>query len=287
MSAPQEIKNIKRLGIIAGGGKLPAYLLNVCKNKGIRAYIVALKGQCDETEIKNYPKEQILWADLGAASRVIGFFEQNEVKNLVLIGSVKRPSLSQIKPDFKAIQILSRIGFKALGDDGLLRALKTELEGEGFAVRAIQDFCDKLLMPRGVLGDYESAPEDKTTIDLGIHTSQEIGAMDIGQSVIVQDGLVIGVEGVEGTDALIKRCAFLLKPEAGAGILVKTCKPQQDKALDLPTIGVDTVQNAYESGLKGIVLQAGYTLLVDPKSIAEYANKYKMFVVGVDIAPVS
>ncbi|MCK5383988.1 MAG: UDP-2,3-diacylglucosamine diphosphatase LpxI [Alphaproteobacteria bacterium] len=287
MSAPQEIINIDRLGIIAGGGNLPAYLLSVCENKGIKAYVVVLNGQCDEDRIKDLPQEQTLWANLGSAGKIIDFFKQNDITDLVLIGSVMRPALSQIKPDMKAIQILSRIGFKALGDDGLLSAIKSELEREGFVVRAIQDFCDKLLMPRGVLGDYENAPEDEATIELGIRTSQEIGALDIGQSVIVQDGLVIGVEGVEGTDNLIKRCFPLLKPGARGGILVKTCKPQQNTSLDLPTIGVDTIQNAYESGLKGIVLQAGYTLLVDPKSIAEYANKYSIFVVGVDITQIS
>jgi len=287
MSAPQEITKIDKLGIIAGGGHLPAYLLNVCKNKGIKVYFAALNKQCDEIPIKNHPKDQTFWADLGGVGKIIDFFKQNNVTNLVMIGHVKRPTLSQLKPDFKAIQILSRIGFKSLGDSGLLSALKEELEKEGFTMRAIQDFCDKLLMPRGVLGDYESSPEDQATIELGIRKSQEIGEQDIGQSVIVQDGQVIGIEDAQGTDALIKRCSSLLKSNARGGILVKTCKPQQDTALDLPTIGVDTIQNAHNAGLKGIVLQANYTLLVDPKSIAEYANKYRIFVIGIDITSFS
>jgi hypothetical protein len=287
MSAPQEIEHIKKLGIIAGGGLLPAYLLDVCSRKGISVHIAALHGQCDQTLIKEHPENQTLWADLGNAGKIINFFKKNEISDLVMIGSVKRPTLSQIKPDLKAIQILSQIGFKALGDNSLLSALKGELEKDGFTVRAIQDFCDKLLMPRGILGDYKTSPEDQATIEFGIQKSQEIGAKDIGQSVIVQNGKVIGVEDAKGTDALIKRCAPLLKPEIGGGILVKTCKPQQDTALDLPTIGINTVQNAHDAGLKGIVLHAGYTLLVDPKSVAEYANKYNIFVIGVDIAPFS
>jgi len=283
MSASQEIKQIKRLGIIAGGGNLPAYLLDSCKKKGMSVYIAALNGQCDGAIIKAHPEDQMLWTGLGEAGKIIEYFKQNEISDLVMIGSVKRPKLSQIKPDLKAINILSRIGFKSLGDNSLLSALKGELEKEGFAVRGIQDFCDHLLMPMGVLGDYDSLADDQATIELGVKESQKLGAKDIGQSVIVQDGQVIGVEDSKGTDNLIKRCSSLLKSNAGRGIIVKTCKPQQDTDLDLPTIGINTIQNAYEAGLKGVVLHAGYTLLVDPKGIAEYANKYRMFVVGVDI----
>ncbi len=284
MSATKEIEQIDKLGVIAGGGKLPAYLLDVCKNKSIEVYVAAINEQCDKFLIKNHPEKQTLWVDLGSAGKIIDFFKQNDVTDLVLIGSVKRPKLSRIKPDIKAVQILSRIAFKALGDNDLLCALKGELEKEEFKVRAVQDFCDNLLMPRGVLGDYKNTPTDRKTIELGIQASQDLGKKDIGQAVIVQNGRVIGLEDEHGTDALIKRCAPLLKSDkSDGGILVKTCKPQQDTSLDLPTIGVDTIQNAYEAGLKGIALQAGYTLLVDPKNIAEYANKYKIFVVGVDI----
>ena len=181
------------------------------------------------------------------------------------------------------MQIISQIGLSVLGDDGLLKAIRKTLEKEGFIVRALQDFCDKLLMPLGILGDYAPEKSNQPDISLGVRVSQDIGAKDIGQSVIVQDGKVIGVEDIDGTDALIKKCSSLLKPEFGDGLLVKTCKPQQDMALDLPTIGVDTIQNAYNAGLKGVVLHAGHTLLIDPKNIAEYANKYKMFVIGIDI----
>ncbi len=281
MSAPQEIT---RLGIIAGGGALPAYLLDVCKNKGITVYIAALEGQCNANVADEHPADKVLWSALGSAGRIIDFFKNNDVSDLVLIGSVRRPTFSEIKPDLKTIKILSRIGLQTLGDNGVLSALKTELGKDGFCVHAIQDFCDKLLMPRGVLGDFNFFPEDKRTIDFGILKSQELGAEDIGQAVVVQNETLIACEDKFGTDALIKRSESLIdSSNVCSAILVKTCKPQQDTALDLPTIGVNTVQNAYEAGINGIVVQAGYTLLVDPKNIAEYANKYKMFVLGVDI----
>ncbi|MFP4097822.1 MAG: LpxI family protein [Alphaproteobacteria bacterium] len=284
MSATKEIEPPQQsVGIIAGGGDLPLQLLESCHKKNIIPYVVALKDQC-KLELQNYlTEEHFLWANLGAAGRIISFFKSHGVRDIIMIGAVKRPALTRLKPDLKAIQILSRIGFQALGDDGLLKIVKKELEKEGFSIGAIQDYCDRLLMPHGLLGQHKPSKHDEDTITLGVRASQSIGALDIGQSVIVQGGVVIGVEGVEGTDALIKRCTSLLKPGGGAAILVKTCKPQQDMTLDLPTVGPHTVKNAHESGLNGLILHAGHTLLIAPDDVAAYADKQRIFILGVEI----
>ncbi len=278
MPATQEI-NINKLGIIAGGGSLPAYLISVCKDKGIEPFIVGFDGQTNPDIMSGNTH---IWAGLGSVGKVIKFFKSKDVSDLVLIGGVKRPSFTEIKPDLKAVKMLSKIGLRALGDNDLLCLLKSELEGEGFILRAIHDFCDDLLVTQGAIGCYNLEPEDRINIELGLKVSQAIGAMDIGQSVIVQNGMVIGVEAVEGTDELIKRCAPLLQSGRG-GILVKTCKPQQDKALDMPTIGVQTVKNAYKAGLCGIALQADNVLVSDLKNVAKYADEYKMFVIGTSV----
>ena len=276
MSTTQEIK---RLGIIAGNGNLPAALISACKGKNIEPFIVGFEGQTDPNITQDHNH---LWANLGSAGKIMTFFKSRHVKDLVLIGGIKRPSLTEMKPDFKALQILTRIGFKALGDDGLLTALKTELESEGFTLHPIHRFCADLLATEGALGIYEPLPEDRISIDLGLKISQEIGALDIGQSVIVQDGIVLGVEAAEGTDMLIERCASLQQKGRG-GILVKTCKPQQDKALDMPTIGINTLINAHKAGLCGIVVQADNTLIVDSKNVAKQADQYKLFVTAMSV----
>ena len=280
MSAPQEI-TISKLGIIAGGGSLPAHLVSVCAEKSIEPYIVGFEGQTDKAIMAD---NNHLWSHLGSAGKIINYFQTSGVKDLVLIGNIKRPPLTDIKPDLKAVKILSRIGLKALGDNSLLTALKEELQNEGLIVHGIHRFCDDLLIKEGPLGKFSPKPEDKVNIDLGLHVSQKIGALDIGQSVIVQDGVVIGVEAVEGTDELIKRCTPLLK-KGGRGMLVKTCKPNQDKDLDLPTIGPETIENAYKAGLKGIIAQVGHVIVIDGKTVAEYADQYKMFVSGVHLTP--
>lgn len=258
---------------------MPAYLLSICKDKGIEPFIVGFDGQTD-ADLMNGHNHQ--WAEFGAVGKIISFFKSNGVTDLVMIGGVKRPPLTEIKPDLKAVKILSRIGLRALGDNDLLSVLKEELESEGFTLHGIQDFCDRLLVEEGSLGRFKPKDDDWVDIEFGLKVSQEIGSLDIGQSVIVQNGMIVGVEAVEGTDALIDRCSALLQKGRG-GILVKTRKPQQDKALDMPTIGVQTIINAHKAGLAGIVLHAGNVIVVDIKTVAKYADKYKLFVIGVPI----
>ena len=105
--------------------------------------------------------------------------------------------------------------------------------------------------------------------------------MDIGQAAIVESGAVIGVEAVEGTDALIARCAELKKKDKG-GVLVKSCKPQQDKDLDLPTIGPETVEACAKAGLNGIAVHAHQSLITDIDAVRRLADQHKMFVIGIE-----
>lgn len=278
MPAPQEI-NITRLGIIAGGGSLPQQLVVSCKAQGIDVFLVCFDGYTSTDLPKENPH---IWTRLGAVGKIINYFKGHNVHDVVMIGHIKRPSLTDVSPDLKGLQILSRIGFKALGDNSLLSLLKNELETEGLRVRAVQDFCDNLLVGEGPIGSLGYESDEQETIDLGLRASQALGALDIGQSVVVQNGVVVAVEAKEGTDALIKRCSELLDGRRG-GILVKTCKPQQDKSLDLPTIGLDTIRNAHNVGLCGIILHAHNVIIPDIKTVAEYADRYKIFVVGVKL----
>ncbi|MGH1377383.1 MAG: LpxI family protein [Alphaproteobacteria bacterium] len=278
MPATQKI-DIEKLGIIAGGGDLPFHLVSTCKDSGITPYIIGLKGHTDPNLMDSHDH---IWLDLGAVGKVISFFKSNDVTDLVLIGKVKRPSFKEIKPDIKAVKILSRIGLRALGDNGLLELLKEELESEGFKLHGVHNFCDNLLVKEGCIGSLEPHKDDWDSINFGLKASQVNGSLDIGQSVIVQNGMIIGVEAVEGTDALMDRCKHLQQKGRG-GILVKTRKPQQSKELDMPTIGVNTIENAHRAGLSGIVIHANNVMVVDTKKVANCADKYKIFVIAVNV----
>ncbi len=273
--------DIRKLGIIAGGGDVPSHLIDICKNKNIIPYIIGFKGQTAPNIIDE--NDNGIWLNIGSAGKIISFFKSNDVKALVLIGHMKRPSLSEIKPDIKAMKILSKISFKSFGDNSLLTALKEELEAEGFKIYGFNSFCDDWIVKEGNLGKITPIDSDKKTIDAGIKISQAIGELDIGQSIIMQDGIVIGVEAVEGTDELIRRCKPLIKKGRG-GILIKTCKPNQDRDLDLPTMGIKTVENARNAGLVGIVIEAKNAIIVEPDEVIEYADKCGIFILGVRLS---
>lgn len=264
------------MGVIAGGGALPLRLLKACDSAGQDVFVVGFEGQTDPEILEG---RNFMLTRLGAAGQIIDALRNHNVRDLVLIGSIRRPSLAELKPDWRTAQFFASIAFKALGDDGLLRALRAELEAEGFAVRGVHEFITDLLAPEGPMGRHKPKSGDWADIERGLEASQQLGRLDIGQSVVVQEGLILGVEGAEGTDELIRRCAAY-KREGRGPILVKTCKPQQDRDLDLPTIGPETVIACAEAGFSGIVVQAGGSLVIDHVSVGALADKYRLFVIG-------
>lgn len=278
MPAAEKIEVLK-LGILAGGGLLPIQLAQDCLQKGMEIFIIGFEGQTSPELKKDYPH---FWTGLGAAGSIFKALRGQGIKDVVLAGSIRRPWLSELRPDMKGMEILTRIGLGTLGDDGLLTLLKKEFEKEGFKIHGVQQFAQNLLVKEGVLTRLKPNDDDWKAIKKGFEVSQKLGELDIGQSVVVQEGRILGMEAAEGTDKLIARCAELQKRGKGA-ILVKTCKPQQDRSLDLPTIGPETARKAGESGFSGIAIQAGAALILDPQTVAEIADKYNMFVLGANI----
>ena len=177
----------------------------------------------------------------------------------------------------------AKVGMKSLGDDGILRALVKEIEGEGMTVRGIHEVLPELLIKKGVLGKVKPSKQAKEDIRRAAEVATELGRLDVGQAVVVQQGLVLGVEGIEGTGELVRRCGDYKRKGEG-GVLVKIRKPQQDMRVDLPTIGDKTVQAAYEAGLSGIALHAGNGLIVNEKETVKLADKLGLFVMGIDPA---
>jgi DUF1009 family protein len=279
-AAALEQAPIKSLAILAGGGILPQKLLETCDQKGITAFVVGFEGQTDPLVIQG---RSHLWTRLGAAGQVIKTLKSHQIKDLVFIGSIRKPTISELRPDMKAAEFFTRAGWRVMsGDNGLLEALRDFLAQEGFRVHGIHTIADNLLTPLGDIGAYGPKGRDWQDIEKGIEVSQQLGALDIGQAVIIQEGVILAVEGAEGTDAMIERTKPLMRKGRG-GVLVKTCKPQQDRNLDLPTIGPQTIQKAGESGLAGVAIHAGHSLLIDPEEVAQIADKHKMFVIGVEV----
>ena len=267
-----------KIGIIAGGGRMPILLAEECARRNIEVFGVGFEDHTDSDFFELCPN---ITSKLGQVGTIIKAFQKRDVQDLVLIGSIKRPSFSELIPDLKATKFLAKNGLKAQGDSGLLSALREFLEGEGFRIHGIQDFIPDLVISEGVLTKTKPNKQDRADIERGIEVLQGMAAIDIGQAVIVQDGLVLGVEAIEGTSALIERCAPL-KRKGAKGVLLKLCKPQQDVMLDLPTIGIETLKRIHEAGFGGIAAHAGKSLIVDQEELVSYANQHHLYMVGVN-----
>jgi UDP-2,3-diacylglucosamine hydrolase len=266
-----------RLGIVAGGGLLPGHIAHRCREQGREVFIVALEQQADPAVVEPWPH---VWVRLGAAGTAIRHLREAGVEEVVMAGPVRRPSLSELRPDGRALRFLAR-GALSGGDDGLLSAVvRTLEEDEGFRIVSVQDVAGGLLARHGKLGAHEPGEDDQADIARGVKVLSALGAVDVGQAVVVQAGVVLGVEAIEGTDALIRRCGDLRRQGKGP-VLIKLAKDGQEQRVDLPTIGPETVAGCRDAGFSGIAVEAGRSLIVDRDAAIAAADAAGMFLVGL------
>ena len=265
------------LGIVAGGGALPRRLVEACQDSGRGAFVVAIEGQTDPATVAGADH---LWIRIGQSERALRALRAAGARELVLVGAVKRPSMTELRPDRLTFKFLARIGFNSLGDDGLLGAVVKGLEAEGFVLRGVEEFLHDLLAAEGCFGRLRPDEAAWRDIRRGIAVVRAMGAADVGQATVIQDGLVLGVEALEGTDALLARCGLLRRAGPG-GVLVKLRKPGQERRADLPTIGTATVERAAAAGLRGIAVEAGGTLVVDAPAVVAAADRAGLFLIGI------
>ncbi len=266
-----------KLGILAGGGKLPSRLIDACQKTGRDFFVLAFTGHTDAEALGAVPQA---WIRLGEIAKGFRLLREAGVEEVVLAGPVRRPTLKELRPDWQTIRFFSRIGLKALGDDGLLRAVLQEIENEGFRVVGLHTILPDILAGEGVMG--RCSPDEQAWLDIthGLNILRVTGPLDIGQAIVVQQGIVLGLEAIEGTDALLERCGVVRRDGLG-GVLVKTRKQGQEQRVDLPTIGPETVRQAANAGLRGIAVETGGTIIVDRDMTVSAADKAGLFLVGV------
>ena len=222
--------------------------------------MVGLEGFAEPAVLAPWPHEMVR---ILAAGRIIAALREHGCQDLVLVGPVRRPSLLDLRPDAEGARILARIGRAAFaGDDGLLAAVVRVFAEEGFRVLGAHEILNEALGPAGLLS--QAAPDAVAMADIrrGVAVAAALGAVDVGQGCVVQQGMVLAVEAAEGTDAMLARCASLARPGRG-GVLVKLVKPGQDRRTDLPTIGPETLRGAAAAGLRGVAFEAGGTILAE------------------------
>ena len=280
MSATEKIDTLpSKIGILAGGGEIPRLLVQACKKQNIDVFVVGFEGQTDSETLTD---THHMIDTIGGAGRIMKRLGEEGISDIVLIGRIRRPSLKELKPDMKTAEFFTRDAISAFGDDGMLKALRGFLERHGFKLHPVQHFMPDIVAPFGVLTKIEPSAKQQSDVKRGAEVLTVLSPYDVGQAVIVQNGHVLGIEGAEGTDELIRRCAGLQRKGGGA-VLVKMCKRGQDQALDLPTIGADTIKLAQEAGYAGIAVHAGQSLIVDVEAVQTHANQAKLFMVGIDI----
>jgi len=267
------------LGILAGGGTLPAQVADAARAAGREVFIVGLQGFADPAVIGSYPHAILR---IGAAGQILGALRARGCRDIVMIGPVRRPSMLALRPDATGVRLLARIGQAAFGgDDGLLAAIVRVLHEERFRVVGAHEIMRQALGPAGLLTCAAPDPLALSDIARGVAVVRALGAVDVGQGCVVQQGIVLAVEAAEGTDAMLARAGELRRPGAG-GVLVKLVKPGQDRRADLPTIGPATLRAAVEAGLRGIAYEGDGTILADRTATVALADGAGLFLIGLD-----
>jgi DUF1009 family protein len=266
------------LGILAGGGPFPGRVAAAAAASGRGVFVVGLEGYAEPAVIAPWPHAL---ARLGAAGRILSLLREHGCRDIVLVGPVKRPSMLDLRPDGEGARLLGRIGRAAFsGDDGLLAAVVRVLGEEGFSVLGAHEILREAVGPAGLL--TRTAPDAAAMADIerAVAVARALGAVDVGQGCVVQQGIVLCVEAIEGTDAMLARAAGLRRQGPG-GVLVKLVKPGQDRRADLPTIGPATIRAAADAGLRGVAFEAGGTLLTDREAMVADADAAGLFVLGL------
>jgi DUF1009 family protein len=272
------------LAIICGGGSFPGAVAQAVERRGRRPVMFALRGWADAKVVERYAHH---WIAIGQAGRLFRLLRAEHCREAVLIGTLLRPALTQIRLDWQTLRLMPRIArvFRG-GDDRLLSGIAGLLEEGGLRIIGVHEVAPEVVVPEGTLGRYQPSSRDRADIASALGVIAALGPFDIGQAVVVADGHVLAIEAAEGTDNLLTRVAQLrdqgrLTKPPGVGVLVKAPKPGQDRRFDLPAVGPQTIENVARAGLAGLAVATGSTIVAEPAEASAAADRAKIFFVGV------
>jgi UDP-2,3-diacylglucosamine hydrolase len=253
-----------RIGILAGGGRLPLMIAESATARGTGVHIVGIRGEADP-EIARFPHTWVNWGQIG---RMVATLRREGGEHLVIAGGVRRPDLWHVRPDAGFFASLPQIvGLMAAGgDDSVLTRVVRFFERKGLHVRGAHEIAPDLLAEEGALSGTALSGQARLDARIGFAVRRLLGRLDAGQSVVVADGRVLAIEGAEGTDRMLERVLGLPgREEAGSrqGVLAKGPKPGQELRIDMPAIGPRTIDSVVAAGLEGIAVEAGGVLVLD------------------------
>ena len=264
--------------LICGGGKLPYLVAKEMKISRKKFILLILKESQWDKRLKNFNIKLVRLGNIITELKNL----KKEYDNIILAGSLTRPSIMDIKPDFNTLKLIPKLTkiFLQGGDNRLLSFLVNELESMKFRVKSIKSIIPNLFELKVMKTMKKPNQIDLKNIKKGAKILNTLSSFDIGQSIIIQQGNVLGIEAAEGTDVLIKRIKKLVK-NGDKPILIKLLKRNQDCRVDLPTLGIKTVELCNKSNIKGIAYSYNDTVLIEKEKIIERMNKFKMFLLGI------
>jgi len=264
------------VGLIAGNGVFPRLFADAAHKQGKRVVAVAMHGETDVSIADHV--DAITWVRVGQLGAMIKAFQQAGIHEAAMAGGVKKTRLfGRARPDWLGLKILAKS--IVLKDDGLLRAVASAFEQAGIKIISSTAFMPDALAPSGILTDRKPSDNDWQDLRYGYFVAQEIGRLDIGQTVIVRAGAVVALEAIEGTDACIKR-AGVLTNKKGA-VIVKVAKTVQDMRFDVPAIGPSTIDSMHEANIQVLGIEAHKTLLLEPELLFNKIRSFNICMVGL------
>jgi UDP-2,3-diacylglucosamine hydrolase len=272
------------IALICGGGSLPFAVARSLEARGRRVLLVAFRHWADPAAVVRHRHE---WVSLGQLGRIMRFARAEGCRDIVFIGTLVRPSLTQLRFDWITLRALPGLvrSFRG-GDDHLLSGIARIFEHHGFRLLGAHEVAPDILVPEGALGRRAPSARDRQDIAQALALLAAIGPYDVGQAAVICDARVLAIEAAEGTDGLLDRVAQMrasghIRAPERRGVLVKAPKLAQDRRFDLPAIGPKTVEGVARAGLAGLAVVAGETVIAEPDRVARLADELGVFVVGL------
>ena len=254
------------IGIVAGNGRFPLEIAENARARGLSVISVAIKDEADP-RIEEL-SERCTWVRLGQLGKLVKSLANAGVHQVAFAGGVKRVNfVTGFSMDWRAIKMLSKL--KSFNDDSILRGIIGEIESSGMQVIAASTLLDKSVPKPGIITRRHLTQSERDDARIGWEAARAIGNLDIGQSVIVRNKTVIAVEAVEGTDATIMRAGDV---RGDGGVLIKLAKSIQDLRIDLPAVGVKTIELMHQNRLTALVIEAGRSIMLEPQEVLQKAQ---------------
>lgn len=265
----------QKQGLIAGDGLLPVKMAQYAKDNGFDVVAISLSSDnCNQ--LKKYCSK-VYSCSPGEVLKIESILKEEEIKQLTFLGKVhKGLLLKRPKFDTKALDLVKNA--VKLNDDEVMLVLVKELEGVGITALDQTIFIKNLMVPAGVLGKLNPTQSQMEDVNYGFTLAKEMGKLDIGQSVVIKNKMIMAVEAIEGTDKCIVRGAKLAKEGAS---IVKVSKPSQDKRFDIPTVGLKTLQTMKKYNASLLTVEANETIIVDQEKVVKYADKHNIVIMAV------